>query len=478
MVRRHPTGMIRIALTGLLVISFSGAVPAADKKKDTKDAPHVMTQAELQSQVMAFADRYLSIIVAAFNAYEAQTPAPEDYKRLLSVCTYSMSSAFTIAAEPNPVGALLDMVTMVTLGRIIFEDSLLQRYGAQIQPLIDGFSEANRDVWEIAAKVLTYENQQKLKALIVNWRKNNPEVQFFPSIRFSDFSVKRTESEKEEPSGLFKSVENATEQVEEIRLLAERGIFLATRLPMLTGLFAGVWFSQLANHPDMEKILNDLNTFSRVSERLATLAEQLPDKIAAERDTTIKQAMESINDLTIRTIDETARKVSQERKAAIDQLLVGLSKERKDFMDALGTEEPRLKGLLSELRLTLAEGNRLIGSTDSLVTSLDLKPSEAKTAAPAKPFDIKDYQATLKEASNTILQLHDLVKSIDQMGLEKTLPQVVKAVDEVEQRGEKWVFFAFILGVALIAVFLVGAVIASLAYRHLANRIFGSAAQQ
>ncbi len=131
---------------------------------------------------------------------------------------------------------------------------------------------------------------------------------FFPTIRFSDFSALRgrSDSDGKKPAGLFKSVENATQQVEEARLLAERGMYLATRLPMLTGLFAGVWFSQLANHPDMEKIIKDVNKFSDVSERLAVVAERLPDQIAAERDTTIKQAMENITTLMVSTIDETA----------------------------------------------------------------------------------------------------------------------------------------------------------------------------
>jgi len=260
--------------------------------------------------------------------------------------------------------------------------------------------------------------------------------------------------------------------------LAERGMYLATRMPMLTGLFGGVWFSQLARHPDMEKILNDVSKFSEVSERLAVVAEKLPDQIAAERNKTIKQAMESITRLTMTTVDETAKKVSLERKATIRQLMDEFSAERKRTIEDFLNEDQRMRGLLSEVRLTLAEGNKLIGSVDSLVKGLNLGPSEVKTAAPAKPFDIKDYQVTLKEASNTILQFHGLVRTMDQMGLEKTLPQIVKAVETVEEQGEKWVYFAFILGIALIVVFLVGAVIASLIYRHFAIRIFGSRPQQ
>ncbi len=275
-----------------------------------------------------------------------------------------------------------------------------------------------------------------------------------------------------------KQVENATQQVEEARLLAERGMYLATRLPMLTGLFAGVWFSQLANHPDMEKIIKDVNKFSDVSERLAVVAERLPDQIAAERDTTIKQAMENITTLMVSTIDETAMKVSLERKAAIKQLMNEFSAERKQTIEDFLNEDQRVRGLLGELRQTLLVGNDLLLSVNTLTQTLDLGPKETQADATAKPFEIKDYQATLKEASITIRQLNEMLKTVNQMGLDKALPQIVRAVETIEDRGEKWVFFAFILGVALILVFLIGAVVASLVYRHFAHRIFSSQLQQ
>jgi len=75
---------------------------------------------------------------------------------------------------------------------------------------------------------------------------------------------------------------------------------------------------------------------SEVSERLAAVAEQLPDRIAIKRETTIKQAMENITRLTMSAIDETAKKslamvdattmkASSESQAAIDRSGSGAS---------------------------------------------------------------------------------------------------------------------------------------------------------
>jgi hypothetical protein len=311
----------------------------AAKKKSVPENGTTMSEAELQSQVMAFADRFIPLILSGITPYQRQAPPPEEYKRVYSLTVYSFSSAFTIAAQASPVGGLLDMVAMVSLGRIIFEEDLLEEYGPELEPVVVVFRKAEKDIWQVAAGVLTADQLRKLRSLIYQYRNDHPDILFFPSVRFSDFSVFRGKLAEETSGGLFKSVENATQQVEEVRLLAERGMYLGTRMPMLTGLFAGVWFSQLAGHPDMAKILNDVDKFSDVSERLAVIAEQLPDQIVAERDRTIKQAMENITKLTITAMDETEKKtlvmieaaanrVSRERKAAIEQLMKEFSVER------------------------------------------------------------------------------------------------------------------------------------------------------
>jgi hypothetical protein len=342
---------------------------------------------------MAFADRYTSIAGSGMTAYRKQKPPPDDYRRVLTLVSYSLSSAFTIAAEPSPVGALLDMIAMVTLGRIIFEEDLLPSYGPAIQPVIDVMRKAEVEIWQVASDVLTEAQLQKLQSLIAQWRTRNPEIKFFPSIRFSDFSAMRGGKEGEAAGGLFKSVNAATQQVEEVRLLAERAMYLGTRMPMLAGLFAGVFFSQMIRHPDAQEMIGDFDRLLQVWERLAVVAEQLPEQIATERDATIKQAMHGFERLTINAFDQTEKKtlimidaavdrITAERQAAIEQLMQEFAAERK------------------------------------------------------------------------------------------------RTIEAVEQKGERWVYFAFILGVALILIFLVGAVIASLVYRHLANRMFPIVSKQ
>jgi hypothetical protein len=472
-----------LILPVIVVFVLAAGVGHTAKKKDKDqktERTFVMTEAELQAQVMNFADRNTSIMASAFVAYDAESPPPKNRRLIRGTVVYSLSSAFTIAASSEPDAALLDMVVMITLGRMIFEEHWLKKMGSEVEPILAGFRKSEKDIWQIANKVFTPEQQKQLYAIIKEWRQNNQDVLVFSYIRYGDFMSERSTSrldQEKKTGGLFKSVQVATQQVEEMRLLAERGMFLATRLPLLTGAFADLWLSQLTVNPDVKEILGDLHQFSEVSERLANVAEKLPDQIAKERDITIKQAMNNINDLMIATIDQAAKKVASERQATIIQFMEGLSEERQRAVQDFLAQEHLIRGLMTDLRQTLVSGNELVTSANTLAERLNLGPSEATSATSSEPFDIKDYQATMMEASNIILQLDNLIKTVDQLmlspGWEQSIPRIIEAITAVEKKGTGWVNYGFLLGVALIVIFLLGAVLAMLTYRYSSQRMFG-----
>jgi hypothetical protein len=470
-----------LPLVVVLVLAAENGHPAKKKDKDKKNKQvFAMTEAELQSQVMSFADRYASIMATASGSYDNQSPPPQQRRIVRSNVVYSLAAAFTIAAESDPDAALLDMMVMVTLGRMIFEEHWLKKFGGQVKPIVTGFQQAEEDIWQIAEQVLTPEQQKELYTIIKEWRQENPKLYFFSYIRFSDFAADRRRSKlakTQKTKGLFKSVESATQQVEEVRLLAERGMFLGTRLPLLTGAFADLWISQLTANPDVNKILADLHQFSEVSGRLADVAEKLPGQIAKERNLTIQQATESISDLTTKTLDEVADRVASERRETIKQFIYELSEERRNTIQDFLSQEQNIRGLMTDLKQTIVAGNELLTSANTLTERLNLRATDASDGGSSKPFDIKDYRATLTEATTVIQQLDGLVKTVEQLmispGWKNSLPRIIEAIEQVEAKGGRWVTYSFLLGMALILIFLVGAVFAMLAYRYFSQRIGG-----
>ena len=78
-----------------------------------------MTEIELQSELMSYADRFASIIIQVFEDFDATKPRADVRHFILSDLLYSLSAVYTVAADPNPQVSLLDMVAVTSLGRII-----------------------------------------------------------------------------------------------------------------------------------------------------------------------------------------------------------------------------------------------------------------------------------------------------------------------------------------------------------------------
>ncbi|MFC1882053.1 hypothetical protein ACFL2S_11225 [Thermodesulfobacteriota bacterium] len=206
----------------ILIVLATVTIGMAAKKGEDKKKTYVMTEIELQSELMSFADRFASILAQSFEDFDALNPSPESRRFVLDDMVHAISSSFTTAAEPNPETALLDMVTIATLGRMIYEDNIRKRYGKPIEVMAKGFGELEKDIWQIAAKVLSIEQQHEVRGLIVEWRKQNPDKIIYNYFRFSDFAADRRKStlvKKDETGGLFKSVQQATQQIEETRML-------------------------------------------------------------------------------------------------------------------------------------------------------------------------------------------------------------------------------------------------------------------
>jgi hypothetical protein len=460
MTRKNLDRSLSLALAlGAAIFLFSSVCHAA--KRQTTDE-YVVTEADLQQDLMSYADRYASVTAQASDDVERLGASPETRRAIIADLIYSAAAAFSIAADSNPQVALLDMVVMTTLGRLVFEDYWRPRLGAAADPAVAALTKLERDVWEVAAPIFDEEQQRELRERITTYHDDNPEVSTFSHLRFADFPSKRASStlKKNKSGGIFGSVKRVTEQVEQTRLMAERAIYLSTRLPLLGGGFADVWVSQLSLNPAVEELREDLHSFAVVSDRLATVAEELPEQITAERKDMIEQLVAEIAVL---------------RFDAIEQLMQGVAEERSNALRQLTDEEEQLGGLITEVRLTLTEANTLTGSVDTLAQRFDLgAPKE-----PSEPFVIEDYRRTIVDARAVVEQLNGLVQSTQELlnspGADRLMPGLIDAINETGQISEDLVDQSFLRAALLILFALVAYVVARLSYRWLAMRMFGSA---
>lgn len=454
------------ALTTVLPVSRADA--AKDKGKKNAKGPQAITEAALQADLMSYADRYASIAAQAIDDVERLGPPPKMRRMIVSDLVYSAAAAFTIAADADPQIALLDMVVMATLGRIIFEDHWLPEHGVFVEPVVAAMTQLDEQAWQIADPVLTPAQKTELFERIEAFHIANPELTTFSHLRFADFPSKRESSSLKATSGggIFKSVRRMTDQVEQTRMLAERAMYLSTRLPLLAGGFADIWLSQVSFNPAAEELLGDVGTFADVSERLAVAAEQLPEQITAERSATILQL---------------ADEFAAERKQTVDHVFVNIAKERQVIFDQLVAEEERLTGVLAEMQTTIEAGNQLTLSVDALAERLNIGaggegPTDGEFVELSKPFGIDDYRQTLIQATAAINDLNELVGSthqlVDSDGAERLVPEVTAAIDDVGSMGQEMIDRVFNRALVLLLIALFGFVAARLAYRWFEMRFF------
>jgi ABC-type transporter Mla subunit MlaD len=170
-------------------------------------------------------------------------------------------------------------------------------------------------------------------------------------------------------------------------------------MPLLTGNFVDAWATQLAHNPEVKKVLSDLHRFSVVSERIATVAEKLPDELASQ--------------------------------------------------------EGRLREVLGDLQQTMKVGNELVSQVNTTVKTVE--PLINQYYADRTEGGMKDFSEATVKLRAAAQELNATLQSFEQLlaspGWEKTLPQIFKTFNRAESETEEMMNHAFFVGVGLILVF-------------------------
>lgn len=438
---------------------ITSAIRAQERGKD------LMTEGELQSEVMSFADRLAAMISQTAVAFESQLPTPEARLRAREMKVFTIGAAVQAAVGPNPGVALLDTVVLVTLNRMVWEEYWRPVvFGEPADLVIDTWKKLESDIWRIAATVLTQDQQQELRRLIREWRQHNPDQVAVNFIRFRDFGTSRHASplaNAERPGGLL-GIGEATAAVDQMRLLSEKALFQISHMQLLASLQFELALSHLVAQPETQRALDTSSRLLVGVDRLSLAVEQVP--VRAE-------------ELLYPAIGEIDRLLRTHRRAAIDQLMDRVAGERQAVVRDLASEEERLRKLLGDAREFLTVGKDLASQVDATVTKVDtlaarFGPSPAK--ADEGRFHIEDYGAATRELSGAAGNLRELVTSINQLLASPTwdrrLPQMMETVDRLESDVERSLNHVFLLGAALIVVFFV----ALLAYRYASAKVVDS----
>jgi hypothetical protein len=167
---------------------------------------------------------------------------------------------------------------------------------------------------------------------------------------------------------------------------------------------------------------------------------------------------------------------SVERFARVAEQLPGqIATEREAILKALQLQEQSLTPLVNDVRETLTVGaqmstslNTTLGTFTALMKLFGV--GEPTTNAPpdtnSPPFNILDYGQTAERVGAMAKDINTLVTSVNQ-----SVPQVQRLSQTATAEAQKVVDRGFRLGLVLIAVLLIGAVLAGLVYRFFAEKL-------
>jgi len=403
--------------------------------------PSGIKRQQLGAEIMRFADRYAGRMATESHRIRQSAATPEHRWASVGLDMASRAAVVDIAVGPNAVENLLDMLVLTSLTRHAFEKYWALKFlGPELgEGLIRAARTLEEDIWRTANGVLTEAQQKDLKALIQDWHKQHPDQHDFWDVRFAGFSGQRaTDLERiTQTGGLLGEVQQARATAEQMQEFGERVLYYLQRAPTITRLQAQFAVYDLMRQPEFAGIFDDARRFTETTQRLAQVAESLPNQ----------------------------------RLEAINQFMEQLEKQRKGLLDDLVAEEAKLRGLLGELRDTVLAGQDLAKTVDNTVTSIDRLAIRLNLGDPkGKPFDINEYREFLIQASQTAREMNKLVASTDVLLAPLSSGDAGKLglplIDAVDARAQRLVNRIFLLGVIAIAVFFA----ALLGYRYLGTR--------
>ena len=461
-ISRHFSPILSLAaltLAGLVIFS-SQVLAAGSRPPAAVEAANAlqMSQEELQSAVISYANRFIATIgQAAFN-FEEAIPTPQGRLIASARKVYSLSAATEIAAGPNPGPALLDLVVMATLNRMVWEDYWRpQVFGMPATVMVDAFKKMETDAWDLVAKVMTPMQREEFRDLILDWYSDNPGQVAVDYIRFSDFGElgkKPNLKEIQKPGGLLAPVREAKAAVDEVRMTSERAMFLLTKMQLIIGFQAELVYKQLVMQPEMDTLFKDISGFRTTADRFADLLERLPGQVADERSA---------------ALTDVEHLVTRERIAvlkAVDDKAAVLHQINKDVQETLD----RVDTTFNSLQKTTADAERLIQgaqqtaiAAQALVSAVDqlaarFEPKDP--TAPSKPFDINDYITAIEKVQATLESLNQMTLSAGQ----SSTPLITSILDQFNEAADQRIDYIFwrlfqltvAIGVIIVVILVVG----------------------
>lgn len=421
--------------------------------------PGRMTPSEIQSEVMSFTDSFNAAITQSWSAVSATGRAeaseagflsPEGERATalrraaLEVNLSNATASLSIASSPNPFVALADMVTLVTLQRMVLETpEAAALYGPELQrQLLAVYGAQEERIWRIAARAMTPEQQQELRDLIGAWRAENPAATYVSNVRLEDYGSRRQQGVqvlRQSNTGLLAlfaldpmaGLDPTQREVARSRMLAERVFFFASRSGGLLKGNVELLYQNLLRAPEFTQLLASVKQASDSAVRFGTLAENLPHEISVQRERAIEQVFAAL---------------AKEREAMVLQINETVTNQRRATFEDLDRAQGGVRGTLSDFRETATTASKLTEQMTTLVKLTDVLAgrfaAEGAGSAATDRNPIAEFKGAAERTGETVERMTKLVERIENLLGSPTAtqaPNVMRTAMQEVQTGSNQV---------------------------------------
>lgn len=350
-----PRAVALVAALALLggLAGCASATKAKPAPTTAREAARAQVEAtidpmKLQSGLLALADTCVQRVASA-TAVEGRKVDAVTRERMIATRLALSSALFSIATGPDQIDALLDMLTHTALTAEAQRNAAAGKPGDDPDASLKLALDRNEaDAWALAGQWLTPEMLAGLRARIAALpleRKSAGHVAF---VRLADLP-RGGSATIDSGDGISDSLRAATQQADQVRLLAERSLFLMQRMPFLMRWQAQAYSYDTLALDETQQLLKQLGELSIATAEAARVVAALPATASRERAA---------------ALEDLFTRIRLEREAAIQQLLLAVREERSAALQQVGAT------VAAEREATFLDLGKLVGDAETRGSSL------------------------------------------------------------------------------------------------------------
>jgi len=414
-----PSAGLRAARAVLLVCTCAlGLSSCGLFSKSSHEDPQKKAREEqltrLQFDVMRLADQGIVDLSGSARQFSRGIGTPDAHRQGLIWTVSHTNRVLSIASNPRPLAALVDLLLFASVQRIFHEEYWLPKiHGEADRPMLEAFQRLEASCWAVVGPVLSSKEQDALRLVVSAWREENSDLSSAVAVEapsFVNFALPVMTGEKKpfvttlidlvslDP---LAGLEPAVREVATARQLAERMFFFTQHMPRLLAQQTELLTLKTLNLPEVRSSVEGAERFSQAADQLAATAALLPET---------------------------------------------LRREREGLVASLEQSSAPLQALLEQSRATLDAGTRTaesitlgVGALEAFVSRSDGSGgrSSSESATP-RPFDVREYSEAATQIGVAANELSLAITAADER-----LPGMQKALDTAATRVEGSVDHAY-----------------------------------